>query len=40
MIVVKLGGSIIRDLHPSTIPDIKNVFAREKLVLVHGGGKM
>ncbi len=39
MIVVKLGGSIIHDLNPSTIPDIKNVFAREKLVLVHGGGK-
>jgi [amino group carrier protein]-L-2-aminoadipate 6-kinase len=39
MIVVKIGGSIIHDLNPTFIPDIKDVFAREKLMLVHGGGK-
>src|SRR5918995_4908326 len=39
MIIVKIGGSVIHDLSPSAIPDIKNLFSTEKLILVHGGGK-
>jgi acetylglutamate/LysW-gamma-L-alpha-aminoadipate kinase len=39
MIIIKIGGSVIHDLSPSAIPDIKNLFSTEKLVLVHGGGK-
>lgn len=39
MIVIKIGGSIVEGLHPSTIDDIKNILKKEKLVLVHGGGK-
>jgi [amino group carrier protein]-L-2-aminoadipate 6-kinase len=39
MMVVKIGGSIINDLNPTLIPDIKDIFAKEELMLVHGGGK-
>jgi acetylglutamate/LysW-gamma-L-alpha-aminoadipate kinase len=39
MIVIKIGGSIVEGLHPSTIDDIKNLLKDEKLVIVHGGGK-
>lgn len=39
MIVIKIGGSIVEGLHPSTISDINNLLEEEKLVLVHGGGK-
>jgi len=39
MIVVKIGGSIVDGLHSTAIEDIKNIIKRDKLVLVHGGGK-
>jgi len=39
MIVIKIGGSIVDGLHPSTISDIKTLLENEKIVLVHGGGK-
>src|SRR5918993_46872 len=38
MIIIKIGGSVIHDLNPSAIPDIKELFSTEKLMLVHGGG--
>jgi acetylglutamate/LysW-gamma-L-alpha-aminoadipate kinase len=38
MIIIKIGGSVIHDLSPSAIPDIKELFSTEKLMLVHGGG--
>ena len=39
MITIKIGGSVVDDLHPSTIPDIKKIAESEGLILVHGGGK-
>lgn len=39
MITIKIGGSVVDNLHPSTIPDIKKVAETEGLILVHGGGK-
>jgi acetylglutamate/LysW-gamma-L-alpha-aminoadipate kinase len=39
MIVVKIGGSIVDGLHFTALEDIKNIIKRDKLVLVHGGGK-
>ncbi|HYY51060.1 MAG TPA: acetylaminoadipate kinase, partial [Nitrososphaeraceae archaeon] len=39
MIVVKIGGSIVDGLHLTAIEDIKNIIKRDRLVLVHGGGK-
>jgi len=39
MIVIKIGGSIVNDLHSSAIKDIHNILSNEKLLLVHGGGK-
>jgi acetylglutamate/LysW-gamma-L-alpha-aminoadipate kinase len=39
MIVVKIGGSIVDELHPTTIADIKKALEIAKLVVVHGGGK-
>jgi acetylglutamate/LysW-gamma-L-alpha-aminoadipate kinase len=39
MIIIKIGGSVVNDLNPSAIPDIKNLYSKEKLILVHGGGK-
>jgi [amino group carrier protein]-L-2-aminoadipate 6-kinase len=39
MITIKIGGSIVDNLHPSTISDIKKVAETEGLVIVHGGGK-
>jgi len=39
MITIKIGGSVIDDLHPSTILDIKKFVESEGVVLVHGGGK-
>src|SRR5918993_2650348 len=39
MIVIKVGGSIVDGLHPSTILDLKNILKKDKVVLVHGGGK-
>jgi [amino group carrier protein]-L-2-aminoadipate 6-kinase len=38
MITVKIGGSVFNDLSPSAIPDLKNLFLKERLILVHGGG--
>lgn len=39
MIVIKIGGSVVDGLHPTTIEDIKRISEKEKLVFVHGGGK-
>ena len=39
MITIKIGGSVVDDLHPSTISDIKKIAEKEGLILVHGGGK-
>ena len=38
MIIIKIGGSIVDGLHSSTIQDIAK-FAKNGLVIVHGGGK-
>lgn len=38
MIVIKFGGSVLYDLHPSIIEDIRQISLNEKIVLVHGGG--
>ncbi|HUU47526.1 MAG TPA: [LysW]-aminoadipate/[LysW]-glutamate kinase [Nitrosopumilaceae archaeon] len=39
MITIKIGGSVVDDLHPTTILDIKKVIESEGVVIVHGGGK-
>lgn len=39
MITIKIGGSVVDGLHPSTISDLKKVSEHEKVILVHGGGK-
>ncbi len=39
MITIKIGGSVVGELHPSTISDLKKVSQKEKIILVHGGGK-
>jgi [amino group carrier protein]-L-2-aminoadipate 6-kinase len=39
MITIKIGGSIVDGLHPSIISDLKKVSEKEKVILVHGGGK-
>ena len=39
MITIKIGGSVVDDLHPTTISDIKKIAESEGLILVHGGGK-
>lgn len=39
MITIKIGGSVVDNLHPSTIADIKKVAETEGVILVHGGGK-
>ncbi len=39
MITIKIGGSVVDDLHPSTISDIKKVAESEGIIIVHGGGK-
>ena len=39
MITIKIGGSVVDNLHPSTISDIKKVAKEEGVILVHGGGK-
>ena len=39
MITIKIGGSVVDDLHSSTILDIKKVIESEGVVIVHGGGK-
>lgn len=39
LIVVKIGGSILEDVPPDIITDIKNILSEHQIVLVHGGGK-
>ena len=39
MITIKIGGSVVNDLHPSVVADIKKVVEQEEVILVHGGGK-
>lgn len=39
LIVVKVGGSILNEVPPEIVTDIKNVLLENQLVLVHGGGK-
>ena len=39
MITIKIGGSVVDNLHPSTILDIKKIVDAEGVILVHGGGK-
>ena len=39
MITIKIGGSVVDNLHPSTIDDIKKIVEQEGVILVHGGGK-
>ncbi len=39
MITIKIGGSVVDNLHPSTILDIKKVAQSEGVIIVHGGGK-
>jgi acetylglutamate/LysW-gamma-L-alpha-aminoadipate kinase len=39
MITIKIGGSVVDDLHPSTILDIKKIAESEGIIIVHGGGK-
>jgi len=39
MITVKIGGSVVDNLHSSTISDIKKVVKEEGVILIHGGGK-
>jgi acetylglutamate/LysW-gamma-L-alpha-aminoadipate kinase len=38
MITIKIGGSVVDNLHPTTISDIKKVAEKEGVILVHGGG--
>jgi len=39
LIVVKVGGSILKEVPLEIVSDIKNVLSGNQLVLVHGGGK-
>ncbi|MBA4718907.1 MAG: [LysW]-aminoadipate/[LysW]-glutamate kinase [Nitrosopumilus sp.] len=39
MITIKIGGSVVDNLHSSTIADIKKIVKSEGVILVHGGGK-
>ncbi len=39
MIVVKIGGSIVEGLHPSIMSDFAEIIKKEKIIVVHGGGK-
>lgn len=39
MIVVKIGGSIVEGLNPSILDDFSNLVKKDKVVIVHGGGK-
>ena len=39
LIVVKVGGSILKEVPPEIVSDIKNVLSEHQLVLIHGGGK-
>ena len=37
MITIKIGGSVVSDLHPSFISDLRQIS--DSVILVHGGGK-
>ncbi len=39
MITIKIGGSVVDNLHPSTISDLKKIVQKEGVIIVHGGGK-
>jgi len=39
MITIKIGGSVVENLHPTTISDIKKISQQEGVIIVHGGGK-
>lgn len=39
MITIKIGGSVVDNLHPTTILDIKKIAEQEGVILVHGGAK-
>lgn len=39
MITIKIGGSVVDELHESAVADIGAAARREGAVLVHGGGK-
>jgi len=39
MITIKIGGSVVDNLHSTTISDIKKAVESEGVILVHGGGK-
>ncbi len=38
MITIKIGGSVVDNLHPTTISDIKKVV-EQGVIIIHGGGK-
>ena len=38
MITIKIGGSVVDNLHPTTISDIKKTAELEGVIIVHGGG--
>ena len=39
MIVIKIGGSIVEGLNPSILDDFSDLIKKQKVVIVHGGGK-
>ena len=39
MITIKIGGSVVDEMHPSVIQDLKKVARYESVIIVHGGGK-
>lgn len=39
MIVIKIGGSIVEGLNPTILDDFKELVKKDKVVIVHGGGK-
>jgi acetylglutamate/LysW-gamma-L-alpha-aminoadipate kinase len=39
IIVVKIGGSLLKEASPDLVSDIKNLFSINSIILVHGGGK-
>ncbi len=39
MITIKIGGSVVDDLHESAVEDIRGAAQGGGVVLVHGGGK-
>jgi len=39
MIVIKIGGSIVEGLNPTIFEDFNDLVKKQKVVIVHGGGK-